>query len=183
MATCINERATIRKMTRWIRTYGVSREGIEWYEREGHETVKAMVMEDPSLSEDVCRKVIAIASANTSWEGNKTIAKRWARGEYADSGGRFAHMAVLRRDPSSMKGLGQKTGVFYRALSGDTSAVTVDLWMMRAASILPGMVRREQPAKSDVEVMTRVITKVARRTGLTPREVQASVWVIVRGRP
>lgn len=86
---------------------------------------------------------------------------------------------------------GPKVRAFWANIVGDTDAVTVDVWAVRAArgdrpTVADGRGRmryadngrvsaREYAAYADV------YRRAARRLGVTPREVQAAVWVAVRG--
>ena len=72
---------------------------------------------------------------------------------------------------------GRKTHNFARALLGDTEAVVVDVWMMRAA----GFPERDAPTKLQYDAIEHVTRSMARDMGLEPRTLQALLWIIVRG--
>ena len=71
---------------------------------------------------------------------------------------------------------GDKTRAFYRAITGDREAVTVDVWAARAAlgdwiSLTPKRYGR----------ISAAYKAAARRLGEDPRTVQATVWLVARG--
>jgi hypothetical protein len=71
---------------------------------------------------------------------------------------------------------GQKTNAFARAIAGDESAVVIDVWMMRAASM-----PTDSPNKSQYNFVADAVHDAAALFGLTPRTAQALIWIIVRG--
>jgi hypothetical protein len=71
---------------------------------------------------------------------------------------------------------GQKTNAFARAIAGDTDAVVIDVWMMRAAHA-----HGDSPNKTQYREVSEAVRIVAAEFGLTPRTAQALIWIIVRG--
>jgi hypothetical protein len=74
----------------------------------------------------------------------------------------------------ALKGL--KTNAFARAIAGDTNAVVIDVWMMRAAGM-----ETDSPNKSQYAMLSDAVVSVAQQFGITPRTAQALIWIIVRG--
>lgn len=74
----------------------------------------------------------------------------------------------------ALKGL--KTNAFARAIAGDESAVVIDVWMCRAASI-----GTDSPNKSQYAFISDAVRDAAALFGITPRTAQALIWIIVRG--
>jgi hypothetical protein len=74
----------------------------------------------------------------------------------------------------ALKGL--KTNAFARAIAGDESAVVIDVWMMRAASM-----PTDSPNKTQYAFVSDAVRDAAALHGLTPRTAQALIWIIVRG--
>ena len=74
----------------------------------------------------------------------------------------------------ALKGL--KTNAFARAIAGDTDAVVVDVWMMRAADM-----NTDSPNKTQYNMVADAIRDAAQLFGLSPRTAQALIWIIVRG--
>ena len=71
---------------------------------------------------------------------------------------------------------GKKTNSFARNIAGDENAVTIDIWMMRSAGI-----PKDSPSKKDYTQLSKAIENIAMETALTPRTVQALVWIVYRG--
>jgi hypothetical protein len=74
----------------------------------------------------------------------------------------------------ALKGL--KTNAFARAIAGDTDAVVIDVWMMRAAGM-----ETDSPNKTQYNAIADSVREVAAEFGITPRTAQALIWIIVRG--
>jgi hypothetical protein len=75
----------------------------------------------------------------------------------------------------ALKGL--KTNAFARAIAGDTNAVVIDVWMMRAANM-----PTDSPNKGQYRELSEAVTIVAGEFGISPRTAQALIWIIVRGK-
>jgi hypothetical protein len=71
---------------------------------------------------------------------------------------------------------GLKTNAFARAIAGDTNAVVIDVWMMRAAGM-----DTDSPNKGQYLSLSESVREVASRFGITPRTAQALIWIIARG--
>ena len=71
---------------------------------------------------------------------------------------------------------GPKVRAFYRACSGDDGATVVDVWMARAVGVSP-----EGLTAKRYERIARVIRAAAFIADVSPTELQATVWVVVRG--
>lgn len=72
---------------------------------------------------------------------------------------------------------GQKTNAFARAIAGDTNAIVIDVWMMRAAGM-----ETDSPNKSQYRELSQAVATIADEFGITPRTAQALIWIIVRGK-
>jgi hypothetical protein len=71
---------------------------------------------------------------------------------------------------------GPKVRSFYRNIMGDPDAVTIDVHMLRAVGLESITPRRY----SDFADAVRV---AAMLNGVPPRDLQATVWIVQRGRP
>lgn len=139
--------------------------------------------------------VIAALSPRVEWRANLTDAERvlsWAEDcrdglSVPDGGPRdtYAFRAnVLKAievvtlvDPLSAL-RGPKQRAFYRNIVGDTQAVTVDVWATRAATNGKSDGPRSGAQYADI---ARAYVRAARHVGVPPRDLQAAVWVQVRG--
>jgi hypothetical protein len=74
----------------------------------------------------------------------------------------------------ALKGL--KTNAFARAIAGDEQAVVIDVWMLRAVGI-----EKKTPNQSQYNDLANAVKKVAFDYGMTPRAMQALIWIMIRG--
>lgn len=158
-------------------------QGLAWYERA---RAAAEGMSTGNLPRAAA--VIAHLSPRQSWAQNLASASRMLTA--ADAGDarcpavhtRVQHekawaVATGRAAPTANHG--PKTLAFYRNILGNTDAVCVDTWALRAATgdstkgkgLAPGKYRRVAAA----------YTSAAQALGMAPRDLQAAVWVHVRG--
>jgi thermostable 8-oxoguanine DNA glycosylase len=72
---------------------------------------------------------------------------------------------------------GQKTNAFARNIAGDTNAVTIDVWMIRAA----GFDAAKGVNKSEYNLLADCVRDVAAAFGLSPAVMQALIWIVARG--
>lgn len=70
---------------------------------------------------------------------------------------------------------GPKVRRFYLNITGDHSVVTVDVWAARAAGVDGKLTGARYLA------VERAYQNAARIVGMTPRDLQAAVWVHTRG--
>jgi thermostable 8-oxoguanine DNA glycosylase len=75
---------------------------------------------------------------------------------------------------SALNGL--KTNSFAKAIAGDENAVVIDVWMLRAVGI-----EKKTPSQSGYKELAKAVTTVATKYGMTPRSMQALIWIVVRG--
>ena len=127
-----------------------------------------------SLEVGAC--IISAFSPRERWSSNVVKAYRYANGEPIPGLSNNMTMANM----STVKGFdalkGEKTNAFARALAGDSSAVVVDVWIMRAARL-----HTDSPNKTQYAEISRAVTNVAVSMGISPRTCQALVWILIRG--
>ena len=127
-------------------------------------------------SVEVGASVISSFSPRESWKSNIGKAYRFANGEDVPGLGMNMAMAVA----STFKGFdalkGQKTNAFARAIAGDSDAVVIDVWMMRAARL-----HTDKPNKTQYAELSRAVVNVAVSMGISPRTCQALIWILIRG--
>jgi len=120
--------------------------------------------------------IISSFSPREEWKSNIGKAYKFANGD--DVPGLSNNM--LMANMSTVKGFdalnGQKTNAFARAIAGDTEAVTVDVWIMRAARL-----HTDSPNKTQYAEISRAVTNVAVSMGISPRTCQALIWILIRG--
>ncbi len=142
--------------------------------------------------------VIAALSPRCQWSTNVAWASALVRAAWSGGECPRVHTTTMRAQAWAIaQGAapldvlnGPKVRAFWANIVGDTDAVTVDVWAVRAA-------RGARPVRGangrlswadDGTVSAReyvayadVYRRAAARLGVTPRECQAAVWVAVRG--
>lgn len=131
--------------------------------------------------------IIAALSPRQQWAANVRAAERVAaaaaNGDAAPPKvGLGSNVAKAWRiangeDPDSVLG-GPKVRAFYANITGDLRAVTVDVWAARAAY---GRADAPVPAGRRYARLADAYRAVADSLGVAPRDLQAAVWVHVRG--
>ena len=130
------------------------------------------------------RAIVAtsILSPRTKWETLLDALGPWLHGDRETLP---AFLGAVRRAESVMAGeawipdrrRSPKVHSFANALLGDTEAVTVDVWMLRAL----GLPVNEGLSLTRYEELVRDFRAAAALVGETPRELQAVLWIQARG--
>ena len=134
------------------------------------------VAENMGASLEIGASIVSAFSPRNRWSNNVAQALAFSMNKPVSGLSNNLRMAqdamVLGFD--ALKG--QKTNAFARAIAGDTDAVVIDVWMMRAAGM-----ENDSPNKSQYLALSDAVRKVAADHGITPRTAQALIWIIVRG--
>lgn len=166
-------------------------QAVRWYsDRCGDVTYRMMKVS--GMNEWQCCVILAALSANTAWDVNVTRAIKAA--EYIGGrdvpfpGGTKYHVdnilwagANPKHDTARML-TGRKTRNFAKAIYGDEAAVTVDLWICKAANLTKrdgNPVKR--PTDAQYDIAETAIDQISQEIGLSPRDTQALIWIAVRG--
>jgi hypothetical protein len=125
---------------------------------------------------EVAASVIAAFSPRTRWAQNVLNAEAFLNGDKVPALGNNIRMAerALELGFNALKGA--KTNAFARNIAGDMSKVTIDVWMIRAAGY-----DRLDANKSMNTLMTDVIVELAGFYNVAPAQLQALIWIVVRG--
>jgi len=135
------------------------------------------VAENLDVSLEVGASIVAAFSPRERWATNVAKALAFSQGKPVaglQNNYRMAQ-AALENGFDALKG--QKTNAFARAIAGDTDAVVIDVWMIRAA----GMDASKGVNKSDYNMLADTVRNIASEHGLTPRTAQALIWIVKRG--
>ena len=123
-----------------------------------------------------CASVVSSFSPRQRWNRNVVQALDFAHGNAYVGLKNNLRMAenslVLGFD--ALKGL--KTNAFARAIAGDENAITIDVWMCKAAGL-----DTNAPNKTQYKELSEAVQIVSTQVGLTPRVTQALIWIIYRG--
>lgn len=155
-------------------TLGQVEQASVWY-HEAQEVAQE-VANNLNCSLEVGAGVVSAFSPRERWASNVTKAIAFSLGHEVKGLTNNLKMAnaVLDVGFDALKGL--KTNAFARAIFGDTDAVVIDVWMMRAAAM-----PTDSPTQGQYFALTKAVNKVAGEFGLTPRTTQALIWIVVRG--
>jgi hypothetical protein len=134
------------------------------------------VAENLGASLEIGASVVSAFSPRERWSSNVAKALAFSQGKPVVGLSNNIRMAEAARVAGfdALKGL--KTNAFARAIAGDTDAVVIDVWMMRAAGM-----PTDSPNKSQYREVSEAVRNVAAEFGITPRTAQALIWIIVRG--
>jgi hypothetical protein len=155
-------------------TYGQIEQASKWYldaERVAEEVARNL---DATL--EVGATVVSAFSPRERWSLNVVKAVKFSLGEPVTALGNNIRMANAGLSLGFDALNGQKTNAFARAIAGDENAVVIDVWMLRALGI-----EKKSPTHSQYKEMAKAVTAVAVEYGMTPRAMQALIWIIVRG--
>lgn len=155
-------------------TLGQVEQASIWYveaEKVAHEVARNL---DTTL--EIGASVISAFSPRERWTSNVEKAVSFSLGKKVTGLSNNLKMAeaslILGFD--ALKG--PKTNAFARAIAGDENAVVVDVWMMRAAGV--GV---DSPNKTQYTDISQAVKQVSEKYGMTPRSMQALLWILVRG--
>jgi hypothetical protein len=120
--------------------------------------------------------VIAAYSPRVSWAHNVRLAWNHALGRDVKCLG-----ASKRRAANAAQhgfdglGKGAKVNAFARNIAGISDSVTIDTWMLRPFGL-------KAANKSNYRTLANAVRELASREGIPASEMQALIWIVVRGR-
>lgn len=122
--------------------------------------------------------IVSAFSPRVHWSRNVTLAIDYAEGRQVKCLGQSLKSAESARVSGIDALKGPKIHAFARAIAGDDEAIVIDVWMMRAA----GFDARDAPTTVQYREISSAIRSLATEWRLSPRTMQALLWIIVRGR-
>lgn len=155
-------------------------QATQWYadaEAVAHEIVDIYKTRGMDVSLEQAASIVSAFSPRQRWSTNVRQALRFAHGD-----------DTMRCLPNNLKMAqraleigfdalnGKKTNSFARNIAGDENAITIDIWMMRSAGLT-----KDSPNKTDYTQLSEAVEKIAQETAMTPRTIQALIWVVYRG--
>ena len=166
--------------------------GLAWYSR--FRALAADLADRHGVSVEQAAGVLAIVSPRVTvgtsvaiadgvlagWVagGEEAAARtRGGLGERIDAAARWlaGDEGPLAMDDDGTLTTSRKVRSFWRNIMGDTDAVTVDVWATRAAGAT-----LDQPSGGGYVAVAEAYRAVARRHGLSARDVQAIAWCAIR---
>jgi len=172
------------------RVRNLAQEGAEgrlWYERSSREILEAVGGDVDEA--DKLIQAVAVTSPGTPVKNNFDYAlqaySQWKAGEPIKTG-RFptAMSKKLEEIFNGQQWDGRKTDDFYNNLMihidpNRTGPVTGDIWMLRAFGFTKP---NEMPSPRQYDFITKETQKIANDFGWEPHQVQAAIWVTMKGR-
>lgn len=160
--------------------------GLRWYS-EAHATAEALAAgTSGAVTVEQAAGVIAALSPRVQWARNVALAALVVE---AHTLGARMPGGVFRRQLSTACAIldgrqagptGPKVSAFHRAIMGDRSAVVVDVWAARAAGV--PMPQGRTLNRTQYRAIEAAYREAAEALAVDPRDLQAAVWVSVRGR-
>lgn len=146
-----------------------------WYS----DTKKTLLTIFPENDIDVVIDILAVTSMNATLKSNVSHTLR-AYYQYKN-GMEFTgflpnvvdHLNYIR---NGQRLSGRKVRNFAKAIKGNPSSVVVDLWIMRAFGS-----DKNYPNKKEYDFIEDYLRVRSLKYGLEPRQMQASIWIGVRG--
>lgn len=184
-------------------------DGLSWY-RTAEDMISADAAAY-GLPRSTVAAVYASCSINASWAANVTIARRWLQYATGQAARPTGLQTVAERCESAISerpdtfedawrivlrggdGRGSKVASFVANFHGRGEYVTVDRWAMVGAGqagtytngrgkVTPCDLHAKAPRGPKYDTVAQAYRDVAAELGIQPRELQAAVWVAVRGR-
>jgi len=135
------------------------------------------VAENLGVSLEVGASIVAAFSPRERWSSNVAKSLAFSMGKPVvglSNNLRMAESAMINGFDALN---GQKTNAFARAIAGDSDAVVIDVWMIRAAHLDAS----KGVNKTQYNTLVDSVRKIAKEFGLTPRTAQALIWIVKRG--
>ena len=170
----MQEYATIYKEIASKATYGQIEQASKWYL--DAERVAEKVAANLNISLENAASIVSAFSPRERWTANVAKAIAFSLGETPVGLSNNLRMARAAISIGFDALKGPKTNAFARAIAGDENAVVIDVWMMRALGL-----EKKSPNGEEYKTIARAVRTVAAEFGMTPRAMQALIWIIVRG--
>ena len=160
-------------------TAGQIEQAVQWYadaELLAHDVMRIIRERGIECNLENAASIVSSFSPRQRWSRNVVQALEFAHG--GEPAGlknnlRMAQFSLVHGF-DALKGM--KTNNFARAIAGDENAVTIDVWMMKAARM-----ETDSPNKTQYRELVDAVNRVALEMGLTPRATQALIWIVFRG--
>jgi len=135
------------------------------------------VAENLGVSLEVGASIVAAFSPRERWSSNVAKSLAFSMGKPVVGLSNNLRMAESAMTNGFDALNGQKTNAFARAIAGDSDAVVIDVWMIRAAYLDAS----KGVNKTQYNTLVDSVRKIAKEFGLTPRTAQALIWIVKRG--
>jgi len=155
-------------------SFGQVEEASKWYV--DAERIAEQVATNLGTTLEVGATVVSAFSPRERWTNNVTKAISFSLGNHIPG---FKNNMLMANNAiafgyDALKG--PKTNAFARAIAGDENAVVIDVWMLRAVGI-----EKKTPTLNQYKELVDAVKNTASDFGMTPRAMQALIWIVVRG--
>lgn len=154
-------------------------QATQWYadaELLAHDVMRILNARGVECNLEQAASIVSSFSPRNRWSRNVVQALEFAHGDKPNglqNNLRMAQYSLIQ----GFKALnGQKTNAFARAIAGDESAITIDVWMCKSAGL-----DTNSPNKTQYAELSHAVKLVADELKLTPRVTQALIWIVFRG--
>jgi hypothetical protein len=154
-------------------------QATKWYldaELLAHDIVSIFRKRGISCNLENAASVISSFSPRQRWSRNVVQALEFAHGGEPAGLKNNLRMAQFSMVDGFKALNGLKTNSFARNISGDENAVTIDVWMIKAAGL-----KKDSVNKTEYNLLSDAVRDVATEFKLTPRTTQALIWIVFRG--
>ena len=154
-------------------------QATQWYadaELLAHDLIRIYQSRGINLTIENTASIISSFSPRQRWNRNVVQALEFANGGLPKGLKNNLRMAQQSQEVGFNALKGQKTNAFARAIAGDDNAVTIDVWMCYA-----GGLDTNAPNKKQYRELSEAVKIVASEMKMTPRVMQALIWIIFRG--
>ena len=163
-------RACMAQATEDIRVTGEA-----WY-REANAVAHRLCDIRTTWSLEISASVISALSPREKWHSNIAKSIAFAEGKPIRGLGANIRRAYYAERLGFAALKGRKTAAFARAVAGDTNAIVIDTWMLKAS----GCGRKSVTVKQ-YDAVALALAIVAKEVGMTPAATQAAIWIVARG--
>jgi hypothetical protein len=147
-----------------------------WYSK-ARQSIKSLAARE-NIPFKTLAGVVAITSQNIRLSHNEQIVLDWIQnGANVEAAHKVKHFGVVKRNLAeflqngSVKG--PKISAFYKALTGDTSAIVLDTHM---AKVFLPKAKSEKWTKTQILKAESKILRLSKELGWKPCHVQAAIW-------
>lgn len=155
-------------------------QAMQWYadaELLAHDMIRIYSERGIDVNLEQAASIISAFSPRQRWNRNVVCALEFAHGGKPAGLSNNLRMAELALTNGFSALRGMKTNAFARAIAGDDDAVTIDVWMISAA----GMDAKKSVNKTQYRELADAVRTLAQWHSMTPRTVQALIWIVHRG--
>ena len=149
-----------------------------WYKRDG-EFLRQLFGKNWKLVAGLLSATSPQVQMVISWNWSMRIYRDYISGRTVRMDGLHkCHKSNVRRVLAGERLSGRKVKAFYDALTGDSNAVVLDVWMLRLLKYYPG--NKHNPEGREYDRLADKFRTIAKLNNYEPAEFQAGLWINYR---